>query len=119
MLQANSLALTRTEGQDTQRAFASARWDLRKLTRWGQEVTFTAYARGDLYNTHDTLETTVASYRGEPGFNTRAIGALAVDGKWPLIGSFLGGRQRLTPRVQVVASPPLNRKSRLKGKGGS
>src|SRR3546814_18852736 len=78
MLQANSLALTRTEGQDTQRAFASARWDLRKLTRWGQEVTFTAYARGDLYNTHDTLETTVARYRGEPGFNNRAIGALAV-----------------------------------------
>lgn len=107
MFQANSLALTRTEGQDTQRAFASARWDLRKLTRWGQEVTFTAYARGDLYNTHDTLETTVASYRGEPGFNTRAIGALAIDVKWPLVGSFLGGTQRLTPRVQVVASPHI------------
>jgi LPS-assembly protein len=107
MLQANSLALTRTEGQDTQRAFASARWDLRKLTRWGQEVTFTAYARGDLYNTHDVLETAVAAYRGEPGFNTRAIGAVAIDVKWPLIGSAFGGTQRLTPRVQVVASPHI------------
>nr|WP_286207785.1 LPS assembly protein LptD [Hephaestia sp. MAHUQ-44] len=107
MLQANSLALTRTEGQDTQRAFAGARWDLRKLTRWGQEVTFTAYARGDLYNTSDTLATTVAAYRGESGFNTQAIGAVAVDVKWPLVGEFLGGTQRLTPRVQVVAAPHI------------
>jgi len=27
--------------------------------------------------------------------------------KWPFIGSFLGGTQRLTPRVQVVAAPKL------------
>jgi LPS-assembly protein len=101
----NSLAITRSAGQDTQRAFASARWDLRKLTPWGQEVTFTAYARGDLYNANDTIATTVASYRGDEGFQARAIGALAIDVKYPLIGSFLGGTQRLTPRVQIVAAP--------------
>ena len=50
-LQANSLAILRIDGQDTQRAFASARWDLRKLTRMGQEVTLTAFARGDAYHT--------------------------------------------------------------------
>ncbi|CAN5851584.1 LPS-assembly protein LptD [soil metagenome] len=104
-LQLNSLAITRTEGQDTQRAFASARWDLRKLTPWGQEVTFTGYVRGDVYNADDTLATTVASYRGKGGFQTRAIGALAVDVKWPFIGSFLNGTQRLTPRFQIVAAP--------------
>ncbi|KQN26250.1 organic solvent tolerance protein [Sphingomonas sp. Leaf33] len=107
LLQLNTLALTRPEGQDTQRAFASLRWDLRRLTRWGQEVTFTAFARGDLYNTRDVLATTVASYRGEEGFSTRAIGALAVDVRWPLIGNFLGGTQRLTPRAQIVASPKI------------
>ncbi|HEU4960067.1 MAG TPA: LPS assembly protein LptD [Sphingomonas sp.] len=104
-LQANSLALDRSEGQDTQRAFASATWELDKLTRWGQEVTFTAYGRGDIYHTDDTLATTVPSYRGEPGFQHRFIGALAVDVKWPFIGGFLGGTQRLTPRIQIVASP--------------
>src|SRR3546814_18874780 len=72
-----------------------------RISDWNSDV-----CSSDL-NTHDTLETTVASYRGEPGFNTRAIGALAVDVKWPLIGSFLGGTQRLTPRVQVVASPHI------------
>ena len=34
-LQANSLAILRIDGQDTQRAFASARWDLRRLTPLG------------------------------------------------------------------------------------
>ncbi|MET0270556.1 MAG: LPS assembly protein LptD, partial [Sphingomonas sp.] len=44
-VQGNSLAILRTDGQDTQRAFAGARWDLRRYTNLGQEVTFTAYAR--------------------------------------------------------------------------
>ncbi|QNA83949.1 LPS-assembly protein LptD [Sphingomonas sp. So64.6b] len=104
-VQLNTLAITRTGGQDTQRAFASARWDLRKLTSFGQEVTFTAYGRGDVYNATDTLATTIPSYSGLEGVHARAIGALAVDVKWPLIGEFLGGTQRLTPRFQIVAAP--------------
>ncbi len=106
-VQLNTLALTRPEGQDTQRAFASARWDLRRLTTMGQEVTFTAFARGDIYNANDTLTTTVASYRGDDGISTRAIGALAIDVKWPFIGAMFGGTQRITPRLQVTASPKL------------
>ncbi len=104
-LQANTLSIARTGGQDTQRAFVSAQWDLRRITPWGQEVTLTAYARGDVYNASDTVATTIASYRGESGVHARAIAALALDVKWPLIGQFLGGTQRLTPRFQIVASP--------------
>ncbi|MFD1787184.1 LPS-assembly protein LptD [Sphingomonas floccifaciens] len=107
LVQLNTLALFRPEGQDTQRAFASLRWDLRRLTTWGQEVTFTAYARGDVYNADDVLATSVASYRGDEGFSTRAIGAVAVDVKWPFIGTIFGGTQRITPRVQIVASPKI------------
>jgi len=106
-VQLNSLALTRSEGQDTQRAFASARWDLRRLTNWGQELLLTAYARGDVYNTNDTLSTAVASYRGTEGFQGRAIGALAAEIRWPLVGEMFGGTQRLTPRFQLVAAPHL------------
>ena len=40
--QANSLSILRIDGQDTQRAFASLRWDLRRLTPWGQELGLTA-----------------------------------------------------------------------------
>ncbi len=106
-LQVNSLAIGRASGQDTQRAFASLRYDVRRLTAWGQEITLTGYARGDLYNTHDTLATTVASYRGLEGFQARGIGAVALDVKWPLIGEAFGGTQRITPRFQIVAAPKI------------
>jgi LPS-assembly protein len=105
-LQGNSLAITRIEGQDTQRAFASFQWDLRKLTRWGQEVTFTAYGRGDVYHTDGAQDTTVSLYSGTNGWHARAIGALAADVKWPFIGSAFGGIQTLVPRVQLVLTPP-------------
>ncbi|MFL6830903.1 MAG: LPS-assembly protein LptD, partial [Sphingomicrobium sp.] len=104
-LQANSLSILRVEGQDTQRAFASARWDLRRLTPWGQELTLTAYSRGDVYHTDDAESTVVAIYRGTNGWHTRLIGALAADLKWPFIGPALGGLQRLVPRVQLVLTP--------------
>ena len=105
-LQANSLAILRIDGQDTQRAFASARWDLRKLTRMGQEVTFTAFGRGDIYHTNNSADTSVAAYAGRDGWHFRGIGALAADMRWPFIGPAFGGTQRLTPRVQLVLTPP-------------
>ncbi|CAN5271932.1 LPS-assembly protein LptD [soil metagenome] len=105
-LQLNTLALTRTAGQDTQRAFAGLRWDLRKLTTLGQEVIFTAYGRGDIYHSSDNAATPTVLYRGDPGVQGRLIGALAAEIRWPLIGEFMGGTQRITPRFQLVASPP-------------
>ncbi|ONF95490.1 LPS-assembly protein LptD [Sphingomonas jeddahensis] len=105
--QLNTLALGRHAGQDTQRAFASVRWDLRRLTNWGQEVTFTAFARADAYNTNDTAATAIASYRGLEGFQSRGIGAVAVDVRWPFVGAFGSGTQRITPRLQIVASPKI------------
>ncbi len=105
-LQANSLAITRTEGQDTQRAFASARWERRSITPGGQELVFTAFGRGDIYHTEGTAATSTLLYRGQEGWNTRGIAAAAAEMRWPLIGALWGGTQRLTPRIQFVASPP-------------
>ena len=106
-LQANSLAITRTSGQDTQRAFARAQWQLRRITAWGQEVTVTALVRGDVYHSDENLLTVTPSYRGDSGWEARGIAIGAVDLKWPFVGSFLGGTQVLTPRIQFVASPSL------------
>jgi LPS-assembly protein len=103
--QLNTLAITRTDGQDTQRAFAKAQWSLRKLTGMGQEVTFTGLLRGDLYHSSDNELTTTDLYRGEAGWKTRGIATAAVDVRWPLVGAVFGGTQVLTPRVQLVATP--------------
>jgi len=105
-LEANSLSIIRIEGQDTQRAFASARWDIRRLTPWGQEVLLTAYGRADVYHTDDAESTVVPIYRGIDGWHSRVIGALAADIKWPFVGPLFGGVQRVTPRVQLVLTPP-------------
>ena len=106
-LQANTLAISRSEGQDTQRAFARAQWDLRRVTGMGQVVTLTGLLRGDVYHSDDNLLTETAIYRGNPGWQTRAIALAAVDMQWPLVGELFGGEQVFTPRIQLVAAPPV------------
>lgn len=108
LLQANSLALTRTSGQDTQRLFGSAQWDWRRLTPMGQVVQLTAMGRADVYHTDNVTATSVPSYRGEDGWQSRAFAAAAVDVSWPLVGTLAGGNQRLTPRIQLVAASPVD-----------
>ena len=106
-LQANTLAITRSEGQDTQRAFARAQWDLRRITPLGQQVTFTALVRGDVYHSDQNELSPTPFYRGEAGWQGRGIATAAVDVQWPFVGAFAGGTQTLTPRVQLVASPAI------------
>lgn len=103
--QLNTLSLVRTSGQDTQRAFAGARWDWRTLTGLGQELTLTAAGRADLYHTDENWLTPIEDYRGRDGWTGRGIVSVAADLRWPFIGGVFGGTQTFTPRVQVVATP--------------
>ncbi|QGN53696.1 LPS-assembly protein LptD [Novosphingobium sp. Gsoil 351] len=107
-LMANSLGIIRGDGQDSQRAFAGARWDLRKITVAGIDATLTGLVRGDVYHSDENLRTATAAYRGTPGWQARGVALAAIDVKYPLVGGFLGGTQILTPRVQIVASPPID-----------
>lgn len=107
-LNANSVALQRSLGQDTQRAFAAAEWKLRTLTGMGQELLLTAYARGDIYHSTNNALNTIPAYAGRGGWQKRGIAAIAADLRWPFIGNFLGGTQRISPRVQLVAAPRLS-----------
>ena len=104
-VQLNSLAIGRTDGQDTQRAFSSVRWDVRRITSLGQEIQLTGFARGDVYHTDEAERTQTLSYRGRNGYQTRFISAGALEVRWPLIGKLFGGTQRITPRFQIVGSP--------------
>jgi LPS-assembly protein len=107
-LHANSLGIIRTDGQDTQRAFASAEWDLRRITSLGQEVAITALVRGDAYHSDENADTLTPFYRGEEGWQFRGISAISAEVSWPFVGEMFGGVQRITPRVQIVATPPLS-----------
>ncbi|MFS0849208.1 LPS-assembly protein LptD [Novosphingobium panipatense] len=106
-LRANSLAITRPDGQDTQRAFAYGEWSLRRLTGMGQEITLTGLVRGDVYHSRQNELTSEDLYRGMSGWQGRGVATAAIDVKWPLVGQAFGGTQVLTPRVQLVASPKI------------
>lgn len=103
-VQANSLLIGRTSGQDTRRAFGLARWDLRTLTGLGQEVNFTVLGRGDVYHSDENLSTITPIYRGEKGWQGRGIAVAAADMRWPFAGEAFGGTQIFTPRIQMVAA---------------
>ncbi len=103
-LQANTLAIGRTDGQDTQRAFGLARWDLRTLTGLGQELTFTTLARGDIYHSDENATTLTALYRGDAGWKVRGVASAAADLRWPFTGQAFGGTQIVTPRIQLVGT---------------
>ncbi len=105
-VQANSLSILRIDGQDTQRGFVSARWDLRRLTPFGQQLLLTAFGRGDVYHTNDSDRTEVPIYQGTDGWHARGIAALAADVQWPFVGFAFGGFQRIVPRAQLVLTPP-------------
>ncbi|MCX9146292.1 LPS assembly protein LptD [Erythrobacter sp. WG] len=107
MVQANSLALLRRDGQDTRRAFAGAQWDLKRVTPMGQLVTLTALVRGDVYNTENILATATPTYRGTEGWTARGIATAAFDVEWPFAGQAFGGTQVFKPRLQFVASPRI------------
>ncbi len=107
-LQANSLSILRTDGQDTQRAFLAATWSKSTLTRMGQEISLTGYARGDVYHSAQNNLSPTVIYRGDPGWQARGIAALALDARWAFIGNAFGGTQRIVPRVQFVAAPRMS-----------
>ena len=106
-LEVNSLALTRTDKQDTQRALARAQWDLHTIAPGGQELTLTTLLRGDIYHSTNNALAANTSYQGLPGWQARGLATAAVDIKWPFIGAALGGTQVLTPEVQIVATPHI------------
>jgi LPS-assembly protein len=106
-LQGNSLAILRDRGQDTQRGFVRAQWDLRRISAWGQEITLTGLVRGDVYHSDENDLTETEAYRGNPGWEARTIAIASLDVKWPLVGRALGGTQVLTPRVQLSAMPSI------------
>ncbi len=108
MIEANSLSLIRRGGQDTQRAFASAQWDWRRLTTMGQEVHLTVMGRGDIYHTDSIDLTSIADYRGSAGWQARAYTLAAAEISWPLVGALGRGMQRIVPRVQIVATSPVD-----------
>jgi len=103
-IRANTMAVTRTNGEDVRRALASVEYDITRIMPTGQRVTATGLVRGDVYNIDQSNLAGIAAYAGRDGWRSRGIAAAALDVEWPLAGPAFGGVQTLTPRVQLVAA---------------
>ncbi len=101
----NTAAVTRWDGQDMQRATAETAWRATRYTSMGQRITATAQLRADAFHMTDQSLAQLQVYSGRNGWEGRAIPAAALDIEWPFAGGAFGGRQTLTPRVQLVSSP--------------
>ena len=104
-LDAKSALVTRTDGMDNFRLSAGGEWKRSLFTPLGQRITGRALVRADGYRTEDADLAVLPTYAGENSWEGRIIPAAAIDAEWPLAGPAFGGIQRITPRLQLSASP--------------
>ena len=96
----NSVALTRDEGTDDQRASAEVRMRWPFVALDGQLITFQADARGDVYHIDNT--TTLPS---SGNYVERGMPYLALDWRWPFVSNSGKGSFVLEPIAQAVYAP--------------
>ena len=102
-LDTNVMVLRRTEGANSTRFSNTFGWELPTTTDSGELYTFFASLRGDLYHTDDvTLDDGSTS---DGNYIARALPALGVEWRWPLVQSTGSSRQIIEPIVQLIYSP--------------
>jgi LPS-assembly protein len=96
----NTVALTRDEGTDDQRATAEVRMRWPFVALDGQLITFQADARGDVYH---IANTTTLPPSGN--YVTRGVPYIALDWRWPFVADGGSGSYVLEPIAQAVYAP--------------
>jgi LPS-assembly protein len=96
--------LSRDDGQSVARVGTVATWNVRRVDGGGRVWSVTGVAKADGYRVSTAIDATPVDYRGRPGLAGRAIAAVALDVRWPLIAPLAGGTQTVTPRLQFASS---------------
>lgn len=96
----NTVALTRDEGTDDQRATAEVRMRWPFVALDGQLITFQADARGDVYHITNT-----PTLPPSGNYVTRGMPYVALDWRWPFVANSGSGSYVLEPIAQAVYAP--------------
>ncbi len=104
-LDASLLALTRSQGLDTQRLAAGVSWSRPEILEGGQAITFFAEARAELYRIGEADP--ILTPGAEDGdILSRATLYAGIDARWPFVRQTADGyTQIVEPIVQVVLAP--------------
>ena len=108
MLDANLLALTRTDGRDSRRASVGVGWELPYMGPLGDLYTFTARIQGDGYwvNGRDpTSEDVNSSGPTESDITGRIFPQFSAQWRYPWVRSVDGMHQVIEPIAQAVFAP--------------
>jgi len=103
-LNANALALTRSDGVDTRRTSVEVGYHIPYIAPYGNVFSIDATVRGDLYNFNDQP---IPNMPGETdnGFQERLFPQLGLGWKLPLVRQSGQISQTLTPMVQFYTAP--------------
>lgn len=104
---ANTAAVSRNRGPNSQRATAEARWRLPLLTSNGQMITVQADVRGDVFRVTNNDLVDFPTIPEKVRFIARALPYVAVDWRWPFVSGTTVGNTSLVvqPIVQAIAAP--------------
>lgn len=101
----NALALTRTNGLDTQRLSLSVGWTQRSIFNSGLVVDNDALIRADFYNISNADKPDDPAFGGIDGSQGRELARLSTTFSLPLIKVSGATRQIFEPIVQLVLAP--------------
>lgn len=107
-LDANLLALTRTEGRDSRRASVVGGWDLPFISPLGDSYKFTTQVQADGYwvdgvdPNSDEINPDGSTF---DGFTGRVFPQLAAEWRYPWVQNNESFSQVIEPIVQVIAAP--------------
>jgi LPS-assembly protein len=96
----NTVALTRDEGTDDQRATAELRWRKPFIALDGQLITIQADVRGDVYHIDNT-----ALLPSSGNYVERGLPYVALDWRWPFVAASGNSSFVLEPIGQAVYAP--------------
>lgn len=96
----NSVALTREQGADDQRATAELRWRKPFIALNGQLITFEMDARGDVYHIENAFPLPPSGHYVE-----RGVPYVALDWRWPLMTNAGDATIVFQPIGQLIYSP--------------
>lgn len=103
-LDASTLSLYRSDGQDTQRLSMAATWQLPHTTKGGAVYTLMGRLRGDGYHVTSMPDAANTSL-SDSGFRGRLLSMVALDWRLPMVHSSGTVRQIVEPVISAVLAP--------------
>ncbi len=105
VVDANVLAIHRSEGRNVMRLSSRAEWRLPYTSRFGEVYSMSASVRADGYAVDGQRETTAVPDQTVDGFKGRVLPRLALEWRFPLVRAGTNSDYMIEPIVEGIVAP--------------